>query len=132
MPPDFQLGRDSYKTRFADQMGGHTAPNIDNFFAAQSSWDDTMAWQSVEFFKKHPDQVLVIVVGEFHVQYGGGLPDRLKARLTAAGIDSSLITVSQIMTYGMSPDDIQQSMQPSATEGPRADFILLDPTKPVE
>lgn len=132
MPPQFQLGRESYKKRFVDQMGGHGGPNIDNYFAAQSAWDETMAWRSVEFLKQHPDQVLVIVVGEFHVQYGGGLPDRIKARLAAEGMNNSILTVSQMMVYGMAPEQIAAEMIPSKVEGPRADFIMLDTAQPVQ
>lgn len=132
MPPNFTLGRDSYKKRFIDQMGGHGGPNIEKYFAAQSAWDDTMAWRSIEFLKQHPEQILVIVVGEFHVQYGGGLPDRLRARLALEGLTHSVVTVSQVMTFGMTDDEVKQRMQPSAVEGSRADFILLDSTKPAE
>lgn len=131
LPPNFTLGRESYRKRFVDQMGGHGGPNIDKYFAAQSAWDDTMAWQSVNFMKEHPDQVLVIVVGEFHVQYGGGLPDRLQSRLSEAGLNTQIVTLSQIMTYGQTEDEIKKSIIPSVIEGPRADFIFLDSAKPM-
>jgi uncharacterized iron-regulated protein len=76
--------------------------------------------------RNHPDQVLVIIVGEFHVQYGGGTPDRLKARWPEARI----MTLSQVWTEGMSPEEIQAELQPSSQEGPRADYIWLSSPEP--
>ncbi len=126
LPPDFTIGRDSYRQRFFQAMG-HPVPvaSLENYFVAQSAWDDTMAWQTIEFKKQHPDQVFVIIVGEFHVQYGGGLPYRLKARLNAEKLPIDIVTVSQVYTDGMTDQDIQDSLKPSVDEGIRADFIWL-------
>ena len=120
MPPNFQLGRDSYKQRFMDAAGAH-CKNPDNCFAAQCAWDDTMAWQAVNFISTHPDQVLVVVVGEFHVQYGGGIKHRILQRLPGADV----VTLSQIWAEGMTDEDVQQALEPSSVEGPRADFIWV-------
>jgi uncharacterized iron-regulated protein len=126
LPPDFTIGRDSYRQRFFQAMG-HPVPvaSLENYFVAQSAWDDTMAWQTALFKKKHPDQTFVIIVGEFHVQFGGGLPERLKVRFAAEGIPVDMITVSQIYTEGMTEQEIRDSLQPSVDEGARANFIWL-------
>lgn len=122
LPPQFSWGRDSYKQRFFDEMGGlDHLPNpqmAENYFAAQSVWDDTMAWRAVDYLTAHPTQVLVIVVGEFHVQYGGGLPDRLRARG-----NFPLWTLSMINTDGLSAEEVEQAITPSAAYGARADYI---------
>lgn len=127
LPPNFTVGRDSYRERFFAAMGHHgpVSSMLENYFVAQSAWDDTMAWQSVEFMRAHPDHVFVIVVGEFHVQYGGGTPDRFKARLQAEGLQHNIVTVSQVYTQGLTDAEIQAELKPSPTEGPRADFIWL-------
>lgn len=118
LPPQFEPGRDSYFNRFMLVAGAH-CKNPKNCFLAQSAWDDTMAWQAGSFMQSHPDHVLVIVVGEFHVQYGGGLPDRIRARYPHLNIT----TVSQIWAEGMLDEEIMEQMEPSVLEGPRADFI---------
>ncbi len=120
MPPQFALGRDSYKARFMEAAGAQ-GKVPDNCFAAQSAWDDTMAWQATEFIRHNPDQVLVVVVGEFHVQYGGGTPNRIRSRLPTAHI----VSLSQIWAEGLSEEEIRQELQVSDTEGPRADFIWV-------
>jgi uncharacterized iron-regulated protein len=120
MPPNFAVGGDLYKARFMEAAGSH-CKNPDNCFTAQSAWDDTMAWSAVNFIEKHPDQVLVILVGEFHVQYGGGTPARILARKSNAQI----VTLSQIWAEDMTPEEIEKAMLPSETEGARADFIWV-------
>ncbi|MEZ0390831.1 MAG: ChaN family lipoprotein, partial [Pseudobdellovibrionaceae bacterium] len=70
LPPQFTLGNAAYFERFRQVMAGEHAPSpeaLNRYFAAQSAWDDTMAWKASEFLQAHPEQVLVIIVGEFHV-----------------------------------------------------------------
>ncbi len=121
MPPQFTLGNEAYFRRFQELMmgSGHvpTPAQLNNYFAAQSVWDETMAWKAQEFLQNNPHHVLVIIVGEFHVQYGGGLPDRLKAR----GLP--VTTFSLINLEGLSEVEQSQQVQPSSRDGSRADFV---------
>lgn len=126
LPPQFSLGRESYKRRFLSMMPHLPSPEAgERYFAAQSIWDDTMAWQATDFLRSHPDQVLVIVVGDFHVQFGGGLPDRLRVR----GGEFPVLTFSQVNTLGLSESEIAKEVAPSETDGPRADFLWLAPAE---
>jgi len=123
LPPNFQLGNDLYFERFATAVREHGDLQEDvvrNFFAAQSAWDDTMAWQARDFLIANPDQVLVIIVGDFHASYGGGLPDRLRAR----GVTSVLV-ISQVNAFGLSDEEIQSLIRPDPRHGMRADFVWL-------
>ncbi|KYG63231.1 iron-regulated protein [Bdellovibrio bacteriovorus] len=124
LPPGFALGRESYRQRFLAMMPHLPNPEAgERYFAAQSIWDDTMAWRAAEFITQHPEQVLVIVVGEFHVQYGGGLPDRIQARSP----QTPVWTFSQVNTVDLSPEEIATEMSPSPQYGPRAHFLWLAP-----
>ena len=120
MPPHFELGRESYKARFIQAAGAH-CPSPDNCFAAQSAWDDTMAWQATQFIEQHPEQVLVIIVGEFHVQYGGGLPYRILQRRP----NTPIKTISQVWVEGLTEDEIQNELRPSELEGARASAVWI-------
>lgn len=118
LPPGLGLGNDRYLARFTDVMGGHVPPAaLMRYFQAQCTWDDTMAYRAQKFIEQNPDQVLVIVVGEFHVQYGGGLPDRLRKR----GLDP--ITFSLVNLEGMTDDEIESTVLPNSIDGNRADFV---------
>lgn len=122
LPPQFTRGNDGYLERFKDAMGSHAPKGdaLERYFLAQSLWDDTMAWKALEALSRDPAQVLVIIVGEFHVQYGGGLPDRLKAR--GAG---KVVTLSQLNVQGYSPEDVELATSATGPYGPRADFLWI-------
>jgi uncharacterized iron-regulated protein len=120
LPPQFSLGRDSYRERFMEAAGSHCrVPQ--NCFIAQSAWDDTMAWNAVSFIKNNPDQVLVVMVGEFHVQYGGGIKWRIQQRST----ETVVHTLSQLWVEGWSEADIEDALKVSPVEGKRADLIWI-------
>lgn len=122
LPPQFSRGSDPYFERFKAAMGGHlpSPEATERYFMAQSLWDDTMAWQAQKALQKDPAQVLVIVVGEFHVQYGGGLPDRLRARGT-----HELLTISQLNIQGLSVDEVKTELSPTGPYGARADVLWV-------
>ncbi len=121
LPPNFQLGRASYKERFLAMMPHLPNPEAgERYFEAQSTWDDTMAWKAAEYIKAHPDQVLVITVGDFHAMYGGGLPDRMTARTQQKPLVFSYVNVR-----GMTTDEVEQELNPSSVYGPRADYIWV-------
>lgn len=124
MPPNFELGDQEYRQRF-ELVLPHSMSTaaMDRYFAAQSVWDDSMAWQAVEFLKTHPSHCLVIIVGDFHAQFGGGLPDRLRAR----GL-KNVTVISQFDTAGLSEQEVRNEQGPHPQYGPRADAIWLSET----
>ena len=120
-PPNFTLGQASYKERFREAMGGgHKLPEelVDNYFAAQSLWDDTMAWQAGLSQQQNPNQVLVIIVGDFHNAYGDGLPARLRAR----GVDN-IMSISQVDLHNLDKSEQDELIVPHRKWGVRADYI---------
>lgn len=122
MPPAFVRGRDSYRRRFAEQMPHLPDPSaLDRYFAAQSVWDETMAWRFAEWRRANPTSTFVIVVGEFHVRYGGGLPDRVLART-----GERAFTISQAQVRALGADERRAELEPHATDGPRADWLWTD------
>ncbi|MEM9003032.1 MAG: ChaN family lipoprotein [Cyanobacteria bacterium P01_F01_bin.86] len=61
--------------------GGHGEFNFDNFFAAQVTWDETMAATVADFKQTSPDTLVIVLAGNAHVMYGYGIPDRVARRL---------------------------------------------------
>lgn len=61
--------------------GDHGGFNLDNFFAAQVMWDETMAMTIADFKTANPDTQVVVLAGNGHVIYGHGIPDRVERRL---------------------------------------------------
>ena len=121
MPPQFSLGSDIYKKRFYEIMGvTHDDGNAvyKNMFAAQCTWDDTMAWKALEKFEANPQQVMVVIVGNFHARYGGGLEDRLRARG-----HNKIMTIVQVDSNQLSDQEKLDLIVPHKDYGVIADYI---------
>lgn len=130
MPPGFTLGNTSYFERFVDSMQGHMPDEaVQRYFEAQSTWDETMAWVATSFLNENPDHVLMILVGDFHAAYGGGLPDRLRARGA-----QHVVVISQVNVTGLNDSDARDLLAPHPKWGSRADFIWAEtaPTSEAE
>lgn len=120
LPAGFTLGNDEYKARFREAMGGHEIPEekFNNYFAAQSTWDETMSDTACTYMQTHPTTVLTILVGDFHAAYGGGLPDRLRARGCP-----NVVVISQTAVEDLSDPSKNDELRPHPRWGKRADFI---------
>jgi uncharacterized iron-regulated protein len=68
-------GQGSSKTPKASSDG------FERFFQAQVLWDETMADRISQFVLAHPKTRLVVLVGQGHLVYGDGIPDRVARRL---------------------------------------------------
>lgn len=126
LPPNFTIGNDKYFDRFKSVMGGHIAPEkLERYFTAQSLWDDTSAWQVMNIMKDRQDEVLVIIFGDFHNAYYGGLPDRIGKRG-----HSNIVTVSQVDIAETTPVERRELIAPHIKYGPRADYVWTSARQP--
>lgn len=122
LPPGLTLGRAEYFERFTEVMKDHVpADALSRYFEAQSVWDDTMAWVAMSHMVVNPDQILVIIVGDFHASYGGGLPDRLRARGA-----KKVVTISQVNLTDVSDEEASELLKPHAKWGPRGQFVWVE------
>lgn len=126
LPPNFELGSQSYYERFRELMlsfGGHgpvTDEMIDRMFMSQSLWDETMSWQSLLHMGNHPRHVMVIIVGDFHAAYGDGLAARFYARGA-----QKVHVISQDIVSGASQKELDLLGKPHPTWGPAGDLVIL-------
>jgi uncharacterized iron-regulated protein len=121
MPPQFQLGRESYKKRFIDMMANHvTSPEaMQRYFEAQSVWDETMAWKLTEL-PVSSEETIVVVVGQFHIEHGGGLPFQYQERFK----NRPVVIIEELLYY----DDEEipfKDLKPSLEYGPMGDYLLI-------
>lgn len=73
------LSEDDYKARFMANRHHGQAPS-EQQFAAQTSWDDTMAESINDYVAAHPDHGVMLTVGRFHINEGLGTVARLQQR----------------------------------------------------
>lgn len=74
------LGDDGYRQKFMASMHHGDADSNARRFAAQTSWDDTMAESMVNYLDKHPGQRIMHIAGNFHVEGGLGIASRIASR----------------------------------------------------
>lgn len=123
LPPGFTLGNDKYYKRIKEfiDSGGHGGPEmVQRTFSAQSIWDETMSFRAIEYINQNPDHVLVILVGDFHAAYGGGLPDRLRQRGSR-----QVLVISQVNRNGLTEEQAREEVLPHSEYGQRAEFVWV-------
>lgn len=63
----------AYKTRFLASMHHGDESQNNKQFAAQMTWDETMAESILHYLDKHPDNQVMHIAGNFHVENGLGI-----------------------------------------------------------
>jgi len=63
----------AYKTRFLASMHHGDVTQNNQQFAAQMTWDETMAESIVRYLDAHPDKQVMHIAGNFHVENGLGI-----------------------------------------------------------
>lgn len=93
------------------QHNSHGSTNFELFFLAQVLWDETMAEKIAQFLQANPDYQVVALVGQGHIVYGYGIPNRVARRLP----DKHLLQRSILLS---SPEDAANNAnQPTADFG---------------
>lgn len=64
--------------------GKGKSDGFDRFFQTQVLWDETMAEAIAQFWLKHSDRKIVVLVGQGHLLFGDGIPSRVARRLKVA------------------------------------------------
>ncbi|HEY9908563.1 MAG TPA: ChaN family lipoprotein [Thermosynechococcaceae cyanobacterium] len=88
IPPlqEIVVGPDRYRDRLRQiyttgHQGKGNNQGFDRFFQAQVLWDETMAERIAQSLRQNPKALVVVLVGQGHLLYGEGIPDRVKRRI---------------------------------------------------
>jgi uncharacterized iron-regulated protein len=73
--------RELLQETYHSHAGHGNSNNFDNFFTAQVLWDETMADGIANFLQDNPDTQVIVLVGQGHLVYGYGIPDRVERRM---------------------------------------------------
>ena len=102
----------AYMDYIRKAFGAHAHGNLDfNYFCeAQLVWDNVMAINALNYLKKYPDAVIVVLTGMGHAQKGA-VPRQIRKR-------------SQMPLVVILPE-VKESVDPETVTSKDADFIML-------
>jgi uncharacterized iron-regulated protein len=103
----------AYMDYIRNAFGAHAHGNLDfNYFCeAQLVWDNVMAINTLNYLKKYPDAVVVVLTGMGHAQKGA-VPRQIRKR-------------SQTPLAVILPE-VKESVDPETVTNKDADYIMLD------
>jgi hypothetical protein len=84
IPYDIDKSDETYRKRIEKIFKEHpesTNNNFEHFLETQLVWDETMADSAAQYLSSHPDKAIVVLAGAGHIEYGFGIPNRLRRRL---------------------------------------------------
>lgn len=83
---EIEVGPPAYRERTVSAFTmHHGSVNLDNFFEAQVTWDETMAETAADYLSSPAGQGrrLAVIAGNEHIYSGYGIPNRTKRRYDA-------------------------------------------------
>ena len=84
LPGQIDKSDDSYRERIQKIFKEHTKAtggDFEHFWEAQLVWDETMAERVTEYLSTHPEKAMVVLAGAGHMEFGSGIPNRVRRRL---------------------------------------------------
>ncbi|MBW4418810.1 MAG: ChaN family lipoprotein [Myxacorys californica WJT36-NPBG1] len=93
--------------------GKTNSRQFETFFQAQVLWDETMADRISHFLNDNPTVQIIVLVGQGHLVYGDGIPNRVARR--RKDLKQSVVLINP-------PEDLQ-----SETNPPAADYFWNQP-----
>ena len=104
IPPlaEIDLNNDEYRQATAEIYLQHVAAgqgnstDLDNFFAAQVLWDETMAEAIALYYQNNPQSKIVVLVGKAHVMNDYAIPDRVTRRIKDKSFQSTVYLLTDV------------------------------------
>jgi len=90
LPSSYDWSDKDYEKRLSKVFHMHPdyPGSFDGFMRAQLTWDESMAEKASDYLRAHPDSKMLILAGIGHIEYGSGIPNRIKRRL-----DTKLVSI---------------------------------------
>ncbi len=123
IPQSLDFSDEAYKNRlnvvfnnpehFAKMPAKHR-PNPHFLYQSQILWDETMAESTANYLKEHKDTIMIVLVGNGHLEYFVGVPARVARRvpLKSTVILQDSKVEDGIADYVLSPQLLKTKMTP--------------------
>lgn len=99
LPESYDWSDEAYKERLSKVFKSHPdyPGTFDDFLRIQLTWDESMAERAVDYLEVNPSSRMLVLAGAGHIQFGSGIPNRIKRRLSgkvvsilASGSDTTI------------------------------------------
>jgi uncharacterized iron-regulated protein len=84
LPKEIDKSDEAYRQRIRKVFNEHpeaTGGDFERFWEAQLVWDEAMAERVSEYLSTHAEKAMVVIAGSGHVEFGSGIPNRVRRRL---------------------------------------------------
>lgn len=102
---EVNTGDSPYKDKFMASMHHGTPEQTEKQFAAQVTWDETMAESIVDYLATNPDKQVIHVAGKFHTEGGLGTAASISRR--NPDLKVAIITPVEALSSGSSDYQLQ-------------------------
>lgn len=122
LPTSYDRSDKDYEKRLQEMFELHPeyTGKFEDFVRAQLTWDESMAEQAVEYLQQHPDARMLVLAGTGHIEFGSGIPNRIKRRMDVKQI-SILVSEDYLPVSETIADylvlSVVQSLEPEGKVG---------------
>jgi len=90
LPDSYDWSDKQYEKRLAEIFKLHpdSRRDFDSFLRTQLTWDESMAGRATQYLQENPAHRMLLLSGTGHIQFGSGIPNRIKRR-----IDVDVVTI---------------------------------------
>lgn len=100
---DVATSESPYKDKFMASMHHGNPEQTEKQFAAQVTWDETMAESIVKYLDSNPNKQVIHVAGKFHTEQGLGTA----ASILRRNPDLNVVVITPVESLSRSSDDYQ-------------------------
>ncbi|MEC7941399.1 MAG: ChaN family lipoprotein [Pseudomonadota bacterium] len=105
---EINIGDSPYKEKFMASMHHGTPEQTEKQFAAQVTWDETMAESIVDYLATNPDKQVIHVAGKFHTEGGLGTA----ASISHRNPDLKVAIITPVAALSSDSSDYQLQVLP--------------------
>jgi len=123
IPQSLDFSDEPYKERLFEvfdnpehfaKMPPEHRPNPNFLYQSQILWDETMAESTADYLKAHPDTLMIVLVGNGHLEHFVGIPNRVSRRIAVKS--TVILQDSQVQAgiadFVLSPQSLQTKTTP--------------------
>ena len=121
LPSSFDWSDKAYEKRLEKVYKMHPdfPGTFEGFLRGQLLWDESMAEKTADYLKQNPQKRMLVFAGTGHIEFGSGIPNRIKRRIE----DRVISILPAESPAGVSPDKADYLVFSKADQLPKVGLI---------